>query len=114
VPWATVFPAQCSAGKVFAGVAIHPTQLYASLAHFAILALLLVVGNRRPRPGTVIGLFLVLHAAVRLGVEAVRYRAPSALETSFVGIALFPSRLFCLGLLALGGYVLLRRSALRR
>jgi phosphatidylglycerol---prolipoprotein diacylglyceryl transferase len=106
VPWAMVFPPHSAAGEVFAGVAIHPTQLYASLAHFAIFAVLLAAGRKTQAPGTLIGLFLVLHATARLGAETLRYQAPSALAFGFAGGLLTPSKVVCVGLFALGCYLL--------
>ena len=104
--WAMVFPDQCPAGRVFAGVAVHPTQLYASLVHLAIFAVLMALPTKGAKPGRVIGSFLALHALARLGVETLRYQAPSALATSIAGVTLTPSKLVCATLFALGCYAL--------
>ena len=106
LPWAMVFPTESNAGQLFAGVAIQPTQLYASLAHVAIFVVLLASGREARRPGYLFGLFLMLHASARLGVELLRYQGPSALDLSLGGFLLTPSRLVCLGLFLLGCYVL--------
>jgi phosphatidylglycerol:prolipoprotein diacylglycerol transferase len=112
LPWALVFPTQCPAGRAFPGAAIHPTQLYASLANLAIFGALLWTARRGGRPGRVIGLFLVLHALVRLGVETLRHHGESAIAPMIGGFALSPSRVACLALIVLGSYVLMRsRSA---
>jgi len=106
LPLAMVFPPQSNAGQVFAGVAIHPTQLYASFAHLAIFAVLLAAGRTARRPGYLIGLFLVLHAVARLSVEMLRYQGPSLLDVSVGDLLVTPSRLACVGLFVLGCYVL--------
>jgi phosphatidylglycerol:prolipoprotein diacylglycerol transferase len=108
LPWAMSFPPHSSAGAAFPGIAIHPTQLYAAAAHFAIFAALLAAEPKLTRAGHLIGLFLVLHAAARLGVERLRHHEPSALAVHIGGMALSPSVLVCVALLALGCYALLR------
>jgi prolipoprotein diacylglyceryltransferase len=106
LPWAMVFPDESNAGQAFHGIAIHPTQLYATLAHVAIFALLLAVGSKPQKRGYLIGLFLLLHATARLAVDALRYQAPSALDVDLGGLLLTPSRLVCVALFALGCWVL--------
>jgi phosphatidylglycerol:prolipoprotein diacylglycerol transferase len=106
LPWAMVFPDQSNAGHAFHGIAIHPTQLYASLAHVAIFAVLLAVGAKPQKRGRLIGLFLLLHATARLAVDTLRYQAPSAIDVGLGGLLLTPSRLVCVALFALGCWIL--------
>ncbi|MCX6592546.1 MAG: prolipoprotein diacylglyceryl transferase [Acidobacteria bacterium] len=55
------------------GVPLHPTQIYESAAEFVLFGLLYHLATRTPRPGTVIGLYLVSYSAVRFFVELFRF-----------------------------------------
>ncbi len=73
-PWAVEFTS-VDAGRLTGvplGVPLHPTQLYEAVAEFLIFGGLMALWARRPRPGTVIGLYLVLYSAVRFFVEFYR------------------------------------------
>jgi phosphatidylglycerol:prolipoprotein diacylglycerol transferase len=107
--WAVVFPPGSMAGSVFAGVAVHPTQLYTAAASLAILAILLRLERRGVTAGKVLGAFLVLHGAMRLAVESVRYHAPSVLTVSIGDVSLTSAELVSLTLVALGAASLARK-----
>jgi phosphatidylglycerol:prolipoprotein diacylglycerol transferase len=51
---------------------LHPAQLYEALAVAGIFGLLYYRYRRPHRPGSLIGLYLVLYGVVRLGLEFVR------------------------------------------
>jgi phosphatidylglycerol:prolipoprotein diacylglycerol transferase len=83
LPWAVRFPAgshawvrQLNAGLISPGapasLPVHPTQLYAALAGFSVLALLLAYLPRRRRPGEVMALLMILYSLSRWPVEALR------------------------------------------
>jgi phosphatidylglycerol---prolipoprotein diacylglyceryl transferase len=73
-PWAVVFtnPDAHEMTGVPLGIPLHPTQLYESFAEFAIFFILLRQFRHERRPGSVIGLYLVLYSIVRFLVEFVR------------------------------------------
>lgn len=87
-------------------LAVHPTQLYEAIAEVFILASLLVFYRYRRFSGQVAGLYFVLYALMRFGVEFTRgdtYRGSLAgLSTSqlisipllLLGVALLVWRLF--------------------
>jgi phosphatidylglycerol---prolipoprotein diacylglyceryl transferase len=104
LPGAVRFPAgshawvrQLNAGLISpetpASLPVHPTQLYASLAGFVVLGLLLAHFRRRVRPGEVIALLMILYSLTRWPVEALRAdeRAVFAGMTSSqnISVALF-------------------------
>jgi phosphatidylglycerol:prolipoprotein diacylglycerol transferase len=71
------FPAEAPASLAFAGRAVHPTQLYASAAGFAIFGLLLLAERWPSGRGSTFGRFLALYGIARLVEDAFRYYEPS-------------------------------------
>ena len=82
---------------------LHPVQLYESAADLLIFALLYRVYQKTPRPGTVIGLYLVLYSTARFIIEFFREH-----EQALVG-PFSLTQWIALALLLLG-LVLLQRS----
>jgi phosphatidylglycerol:prolipoprotein diacylglycerol transferase len=83
LPWAVTFPAgshawvrQANAGLITPDAArslpVHPTQLYASLAAFVVLAMILAYFPRRKRPGEAMALLMILYSVTRWPIEALR------------------------------------------
>jgi len=83
LPWAVRFPAgshawvrQLNAGLISpetpASLPVHPTQLYAALAGFVVLGVLLAYFPRRHRPGEVMALLMILYSLTRWPLEALR------------------------------------------
>jgi len=77
LPWAVRFPEGSIPHGVLGDVALHPTQLYASLGGFALFGLLSAWLARAPRPGRVAAGWLVGTGLLRLLVDAFRYYEPS-------------------------------------
>lgn len=50
----------------------HPVVLYDGLKNFLLIPVLLYAGRRQPPPGTLTGLFLVLYASLRIGIDLFR------------------------------------------
>jgi phosphatidylglycerol:prolipoprotein diacylglycerol transferase len=71
------FPAEAPASLAFGGRAVHPTQIYASAAGFAIFGLLLLAERRPSGRGATFGRFLALYGIARLVEDAFRYYEPS-------------------------------------
>jgi phosphatidylglycerol:prolipoprotein diacylglycerol transferase len=74
VPWAITFTnheAELFSGTPL-GVALHPVQIYNSLANFAVLGLLLLLGRKRRFAGHVGAAYFLLEGAGRLLTEAWR------------------------------------------
>jgi len=70
------FPAEAPASLTFGGRAVHPTQLYASAAGFAVFGLLLLAERRPSGRGATFGRFLFLYGVARLVEDAFRYHEP--------------------------------------
>ncbi len=74
VPWAITFTnpeAELFSGTPL-GVALHPAQLYNSLANFAVMGLLLVIGRKRRFQGQVAACYFLLEGAGRVLTETWR------------------------------------------
>ena len=83
LPWAVRFPVdtlpwfrQVDAGLISVAATtslpVHPTQLYASIAGFVTLGLLLAYFPYRRRQGEVIALLMILYSLTRWPIEALR------------------------------------------
>ncbi len=107
LPWAVRFPAgshawtrQINAGLIapsaLASLPVHPTQLYAALAGFLILTLLVVYYPRQRRQGEIMALLMILYPLTRWPIESLRGDEPAL----FAGMTL--SQNISLGLLAGG------------
>jgi phosphatidylglycerol:prolipoprotein diacylglycerol transferase len=75
LPWAVHFPPGSLPRAALGDVALHPTQLYQSLAGFAIAAGLLLLARRKPAPGSVLCALVCAWGVQRLAVEAVRHHS---------------------------------------
>jgi len=97
LPWAVTFrdPVAKDLVGVPLGVPLHPTQLYESIAEFAIFAVLYWRIQKPHKPGAAIGLYLMLYSTVRFVVEFFRYHEQGnllggPLDTSqWISVALF-------------------------
>jgi phosphatidylglycerol:prolipoprotein diacylglycerol transferase len=87
-PWAIRFPqgshawiAQIEAGilppAATSSLSVHPTQLYAAVSGFLILAFLLVFFPFRRRDGEVMGLLMILYPLTRWPMESLRGDEPA-------------------------------------
>jgi phosphatidylglycerol:prolipoprotein diacylglycerol transferase len=88
------------------GVPLHPTQLYEAVAEAVIFAILYRHFLRPHRPGSVIGLYLVLYSSARFVVEF--YRAHD--QANPLGGPFSTTQWIALALLAVGAWLLARRS----
>lgn len=113
--WGVLFPTTCQAGRYSADMAIelgvdvvhlHPTQLYSLFYGLAIFAVLLLVDRRFARRGALFGLLLVLAGLSRFAVDFFRFYEVSA--TTIGGLTV--SQLTAIGLVALGVYLLVRKT----
>jgi phosphatidylglycerol:prolipoprotein diacylglycerol transferase len=94
LPWAVTFPAGSIAAHEFPGVALHPTQIYESLAALAICGILLVAEKRKPFDGFLLWVMLLLLAVSRFAVDPLRCYEP----TSMVGGALTTNQIIGIAL----------------
>jgi len=111
-PWAVTFTSE-EANRLVGvplGVPLHPTQLYEAFAELAVFAILYWRFHRPHRPGTIIGLYLILYSTARFLVEFVRAHDPqsNALYGPFV-----LEQWIALALAALGVWLTLRPEARR-
>lgn len=74
------FPAGAPATRMFPGLAVHPTQLYASAAGFAVFGLLLLAERLPSGRGATFGRFLALYGLSRLVEDAFRYYEPGQVQ----------------------------------
>ena len=113
--WAISFPAgshawvrQVDAGLISPlashSLPVHPTQIYASLAGFAVLAALLVYLPRRRNPGQAMALLMIIYPLSRWPLEVLRGDEPAI----FAGMTL--SQNISVGLFAGGLAVWFMRS----
>jgi phosphatidylglycerol:prolipoprotein diacylglycerol transferase len=74
VPWAVTFtdPRANEVTGVPLNVPLHPSQLYLSLADFALFFILLAVAARKKFEGQVLLLYLILYAVLRGTLESFR------------------------------------------
>src|SRR6266496_3262868 len=103
LPWAVTFTDPDTNGAPL-NVPIHPTQLYESLAEFAIFAVLLWRIRKPHAPGAIISLYLMLYGTVRFLVEFVRYHE----QGNLWGGPLDTSQYIALALIALGAAFTMR------
>jgi phosphatidylglycerol:prolipoprotein diacylglycerol transferase len=75
-PWAVVFPPDCQAGWEMAGLSLHPTQVYSSLANLALFVFLRKLLKRGYPDGMVLAAFLVLYGSWRFGIDYLRHYEP--------------------------------------
>jgi phosphatidylglycerol:prolipoprotein diacylglycerol transferase len=107
LPWAITFrnwQAEQLTG-VPLGIPLHPTQIYESLSE-AILFVILLWRIRRPHAeGAIIGLYLILYSICRFAIEFFRFHE----QPTQLGLSL--TQWMSIGLLLLGVWILLNRSA---
>ncbi|MEO0026444.1 MAG: prolipoprotein diacylglyceryl transferase [candidate division WOR-3 bacterium] len=77
-PLGMVFPAGSAAGAQFPNQAIHPTQLYSSLAGFVLFGVALLLERRKLKSGVLFGIILLLYSLFRFGIDFVRYYEDAA------------------------------------
>lgn len=108
LPWAVTFrnPVAHDLVGVPLGVPLHPTQLYESFSEFAIFAVLYRQFGKTHRPGTILGLYLMLYSTVRFIVEFFRNHE----QGNLWGTPLDTSQWISLGLFAMGAWFLWRRE----
>ncbi len=114
LPWAVTFPAGSGAADIFPGVAIHPTQIYESLAAFAVMAVLLVVDRKRRFDGFLLTLLLILLAVYRLFVDPLRYYPSISMLIQNGSLSLTRNQLFGVVVILVSSGLMLylsRRSA---
>ena len=107
VPWAITFrnwqAAQLTGVPL--GRPLHPTQLYEALAEAIIFAILLWRIRRPHTQGAIIGLYLILYSVSRFAIEFYRFHE----QPTQLGLSL--TQWMSIGLLLLGVWILLKRSA---
>ena len=99
LPWGVRFRSDFAA-PVPLDKTLHPVQLYESAADLLIFGILYWYFKRAPRPGNVIGLYLVLYSAARFSIEFYRVHEQSLLGPFSL------TQWIALGLLVLGALFL--------
>lgn len=92
LPWGVRFRSDFAA-PVPLDKPLHPTQLYESGADLLIFGILYWYFKRAPRPGNVIGLYLVLYSTARFIIEFYRFHEQALVGpfslTQWIALALF-------------------------
>ncbi|MBE0429413.1 MAG: prolipoprotein diacylglyceryl transferase [Thermoleophilia bacterium] len=84
LPWAVAFPN----GAMPTDIAVQPTQLYSSLAAFAIFGALLVLQPRLKRDWSLFLVFLIMAGAERFLVEFLRFNRDGQLQARVVAVSI--------------------------
>jgi len=116
--WGVVFPPSSPAGSaalVMAQergvdhVALHPTQLYASLGGLVIFTILMLSQPRLEKRGSTFGLLMILYGISRFTIDF--FRTYEANARVLAGLTF--NQLISVGLILLGSYFLMRREKLK-
>jgi phosphatidylglycerol:prolipoprotein diacylglycerol transferase len=117
-PWAVTFihPAAEEISGVPLNVPLHPTQLYEAGAEALIALFLLWYIRRMPRPGSVLGAYLMLYSVARFVVEFFRNHEQSLVAglslTQWISAGLFIAGLMLLMRAGFSGFM--SRKAVRQ
>lgn len=104
-----VFPDMCAAGSCYPGIAVHPTQLYSSVAALVVMALILLLERYKRFNGFSALLFFMLYGLDRFVLDFFRFY-----EDGMKTFGLSQNQLLSLGLFAVCGIIMLvlsRRAA---
>lgn len=77
LPWGIRLSAGSPTALRSAGVALHPTQLYAAASAASLLLVLWVLERRRVPTGTIYGTFMLVYGALRMLYDTTRWGDPS-------------------------------------
>ncbi len=101
-PWAITFRNPQANTGVPLYQPLHPTQLYEFVSEAAIFAFLYWWSGRQHKPGTIIGLYLVISSVLRIAIEFFRYHE----QALPFGLPLSITQWISLGLIVLGAAIL--------
>jgi phosphatidylglycerol---prolipoprotein diacylglyceryl transferase len=104
LPWAVRFPPGSHAHWVLGDAAIHPSQLYLSVASFLLFFALARVSVPLRRSGRLLAAYLAASSVIRFLVDFTRYYAAED-GVSVGGLHLVHSQWFMLGFLALAAWL---------
>jgi phosphatidylglycerol---prolipoprotein diacylglyceryl transferase len=106
-PWAIVFTSPYAAQEAPLGIPLHPTQIYASLAEFAIFVLLLWLLRRPHDDGEIMGAWLFLAGVANFFLAFLRGDGGGA---ELLGGLLTVGQLVAVAMVLFGGWLWLRRT----
>ncbi len=115
LPWGVNYPAGCAAyhyserlaqEQSVPVVALHPTQLYASLYGLIIFLVLIFLDRRIGKTGGPFGFFLVLYGISRFALDFFRFYEENM--RIFLGLTL--NQILSVGLVLIGVFLLARRT----
>jgi phosphatidylglycerol:prolipoprotein diacylglycerol transferase len=101
LPWACVFPPDSQAGWVLPGAALHPTQIYSTIANFGIFLYLRRRLHSYHAAGTVFFAFLIAYGVWRFVIDFLRYYEES-MYLRFGGGEITYNQIVSIALIALG------------
>jgi phosphatidylglycerol:prolipoprotein diacylglycerol transferase len=101
LPWAVTFPPSSIAGQHVHGAALHPTQIYESLAALVIFFVLIAVDRRKPFYGFTLWLLIILLAAYRFLIDPIRQYEATAMVFQGPRFALTANQAIGIALIAI-------------
>jgi phosphatidylglycerol:prolipoprotein diacylglycerol transferase len=103
-----IFPVDSLAGSIYPHTAIHPTQLYETVAMLVVFAYLLWF-DRKPRPlGMLTAMFLILYGVWRFYLEGLRWYEESMILTQIGDMRFTVSRLISAIMVVVGVFLFLK------
>jgi len=77
LPWGVAFAYLGRAPHPFAGIPLHPVQLYEAALCFITFVFLLLLRKKRRFPGEIFCLYLITYGLIRFALEFLRHHSPS-------------------------------------
>ena len=108
LPWGVVFPPDSFAGLEFGNTAVHPSQLYFSLAGLALFGIAWVLRRRLAPPGVLFWTVLALFALVRIPLDFTRAYEVESRLFEWRGLAVTESQVTSLVLMVFASLMILR------
>ncbi|HYM81168.1 MAG TPA: prolipoprotein diacylglyceryl transferase [Candidatus Limnocylindria bacterium] len=108
LPWGVVFPTDSFAGLEFGQAAVHPSQVYLSLAGLALFAVAWWLRRRLSVPGTLFWTVIVLFALLRVPLDFTRAYEPEAVLARIGMLEVTESQLTSVAMALFGTLMILR------
>jgi phosphatidylglycerol:prolipoprotein diacylglycerol transferase len=108
LPWGVTFPGDSFAGLEFGNVAVHPSQLYFSLAGLVLFALAWIFRTRIPTPGVLYWSFIALFGLIRLALDFTRAYEPETHVASLGGAPVTESQIISLAMMLFAALMIVR------
>lgn len=108
LPWGVVFPPESFAGLEFGPAAVHPSQLYFSIAGVVLFGIAWALRRRLTVPGTLFWTVIVLFALVRIPLDFTRAYEVEAVVAHLGTMEITESQFTSFALALFGSLMILR------